>query len=251
MVKVSHYGHVRDQNWYAQYQSNPLGVGYYEYAVNANGTNLSTLGGFDDTDVFGVFAMSNLVAGSYTVASWDVWWRSAYVFNVPVPASGNSADVNLRLKSTMWGYPAFWDTTGYYEFGQTFVATGPISMIYLRSPLNTSYTLTVRTNGPGGANVGVARSFSGSGDHRVIYGYGDMPTVSGSTYYVRIRTSSPAVGGILMQMDPRPDFSDPMPGGCLWLGDGTTMTPHLDRDLGLIIMSDDDGLITDLYTRTD
>jgi hypothetical protein len=29
------------------------------------------------------------------------------------------------------------------------------------------------------------------------------------------------------------------------------MTPLADRDLGLIIMSDDDGLITDLYTRTD
>jgi hypothetical protein len=54
-----------------------------------------------------------------------------------------------------------------------------------------------------------------------------------------------------MQMDPRPDYSDPMPGGYLWLGDGTTQTPYPDRDLGLIIMSDDDGLITDLYTRTD
>src|SRR5436190_22133019 len=127
-------GHVRDQNWYAQYQANPFGVGYYEYAVNANGTNLISLGGFDDTDVFGVFAMSNLVAGSYTVASWDVWWRSAYVFNVPVPASGNSADVDVRLKATMWGYPAFWDSTGYTELGQTFVATGPITMIYLRAP---------------------------------------------------------------------------------------------------------------------
>lgn len=53
-----------------------------------------------------------------------------------------------------------------------------------------------------------------------------------------------------MQMDPRPDFADPMPGGCLWLGNGSVVTPHPDRDLGLIIMSDDDGLITDLYTRS-
>src|SRR5678815_3045862 len=76
-----------------------------------------------------------------------------------------------------------------------------------------------------------------------------MPTVPGSTYYVRIRTSSPAIGGVIMQMDPRPDFSDPMPGGCLWLGDGNNMVPYPDRDLGLVIMSDDDGLISNFYTR--
>lgn len=126
-------GHVRDPNWFAQYQGFPFGVGQYEYAVNANGTNLTSAGGFDDTDVFGAFAMSNLVAGTYTVASWDVWWRSAYAFNVVVPASGATPDVDVRLKATMWGYPAFWDTAGYSEFGQTFVATGPISMIYLRA----------------------------------------------------------------------------------------------------------------------
>jgi hypothetical protein len=32
-------GHVRDANWYAQYQTNPAGVGYYEFAVNANAAN--------------------------------------------------------------------------------------------------------------------------------------------------------------------------------------------------------------------
>lgn len=242
-------GHVRDMNWYAQRQGGPFGVGYYEFAVNANATNVSSLGVFAGTDIFGAFTNTGVTAGSYTVSSWDVWWRPAFAFDVIVPASGNSVDVDLRLKSTMWGYPAFWDSTGYYEFGQTFVATGPISMIYLRAPFDTSYTLTVRTNGPGGANVGASRGFSGAGDHRLIYGYADMPTVAGSTYYVRIRTSSPAIGGVIMQMDPRPDFSDPMPGGCLWLGDGVNTVPHLDRDLGLIIMSDDDGLLTDLYTR--
>jgi len=242
-------GHVRDMNWYARYANNPYGVGYYEFAVNANASNNAALGAFAATDVFGAFTNTGLPAGSYTVSSWDVWWRPAFAFNVNVPSVGNSVDVDLRLNATMWGYPAFWDENGYYEFGQTFVASGPISMIYLRAPFDTSYTLTVRTNGPGGANVGVSRGFSGAGDHRLIYGYGDMPTVAGSACYVRIRTSSPAVGGVIMQMDPRPDFSDPMPGGCLWLGNGTTQIPYPDRDLGLVIMSDDDGLITNLYTR--
>jgi hypothetical protein len=242
-------GHVRDQNWYAQYAGNPPGVGYYEFAVNANAVSNASTGAFAATDIFGAFTNTSLPSGNYTVASWDVWWRSSYAFNVTVPASGNSVDVDLRLKATMWGYPAFWDTAGYYEFGQTFVATGPVTMIYLRAPFATSYQLTVRTNGPGGAQVGLSRSFSGSGDHRLVYGYGDMPTVAGSTYYVRIRTSSPATGGVIMQMDPRPDYSDPMPNGCLWLGDGSNMVPHRDRDLGLIIMSDDDGLITDMFTR--
>jgi len=243
-------GHVRDPNWFARRDvSDPYGVGYYEYAINANGTTLGTPGGGDDTDVFGAFSMGNLPAGTYNVASWDVWWRSAYVFGVNVPVNGSSADVDLRLKATMWGYPAFWDDTGYHEFGQTFEATGPVSMIYLRAPFGTSYTLTVHEGGPGGPQVGVSRSFSSAGDHRLIYGYGDMPTLAGQTYYVRIRTASPQTGGVLRQMDPRPDYSDPMPGGCLWLGDGITLTPHPDRDLGLIIMSDDDGLLTNLSAR--
>lgn len=242
-------GHVRDLNWYARYSSNPFGMGYYEFAVNGNATNNTGLGASVGTDIFGAFTNASLSAGSYTLSSWDVWWRPAFAFNVVVPSVGTSVDADLRLRATMWGYAAFWDVSGYHEFGQTFVATGPISMIYLRAPFNTSYTLTVRTNGPGGASVGVSRSFSGAGDHRLIYGYGDMPTVAGSTYYVRIRTSSPAIGGVIRQMDPRPDFSDPMPGGCLWLGDGTTMTPYPDRDLGVTIMSDDDGLITNLYSR--
>lgn len=243
-------GHVRDQNWYARpTSSDPFGVGQYEFAVNANGTNISALGGFDDTDVFGAFSMLNVGAGSYTVASWDVWWRSAYVFNVPAPASGNTADVDLRIKATMWGYPAFWDPIGYTELGQTFVASGSVAMMYLRLPGSSgTYTLTVRTNGPIGTQIGQSRTF-GVGDQRPIWGYGQMPTIPGGTYYVRIRPAT-ANTGIIMQMDPRPDYSDPMPGGCLWLGNSARpLAPYPDRDLGLTIMSDDDGLITDMFTR--
>src|SRR5687768_8485287 len=87
-------GHVRDENWFAQYQSNPPGVGYYEYGVNANAANI---GGRAATDVFGAFQITGLPAGSYAVASWGVWWRSAFKFGVAVPASGNSVDVDLRL----------------------------------------------------------------------------------------------------------------------------------------------------------
>jgi hypothetical protein len=245
-------GHVRDQNWYAQYQSNPFGVGYYEFAVNANASNNATLGARTATDVFGAFTNAGLSAGTYTVASWDVWWRSAYAFNVAVPSIGNSVDVDLRLKATMWGYPAFWDSTSYHEVGQTFVATGPITMIYLRDPLGASFTrtVTVRAGGPGGAQVGISRTYSSGGDQRLIYGYGDLPTVAGQTYYLRLRTPAPATGAVIMQMDPRPDFSDPMPGGCLFLGNGTTLTAHPDRDLGVVIMSDDDGLVTGLFARS-
>ncbi|HNU99905.1 MAG: hypothetical protein KA191_12920 [Verrucomicrobia bacterium] len=242
-------GYLRDQNWYARYQSQPYGVGYYEYGINANPDGAAGTGGAAATDVYGRFSMGSLAAGLYTVVSWDVWWRSSYAFNVSVPAGGSSPSVDLRLKATMWGYPAFWDDTGYHEFGQTFTATGPISMIYLRAPFSTSYTLTIHADGPGGPQVGAARTFSG-GDQRPIYAYGDMPTVAGRTYYARIRTSSPSIGGVLMQMDPRPDFSDPMPGGCLWLGNGSVLVPYPDRDLGLVIMSDDDGLITNLHARS-
>jgi hypothetical protein len=244
-------GHVRDPNWFAKYQNNPFGVGYYEYGVNANGENLGATGGFAATDVFGLFTMPGLAAGEYTVSSWDVWWRPAFAFGVPVPGTGSTSDVDLRLHATMWGYPAFWDNSGWFEFGQTFVATGPVHMIYLRVPFNTTYTLSVREDGPAGARVPGSpdRTFTGGGDVRVIYGFGEMPTVAGRTYYVRIRTSAPNIGGVIMQMDPRPDFSDPMPGGMLHLGNagGTIGVP--DRDLGLVIMCDDDGILTNLHTR--
>lgn len=244
-------GYVRDRNWFAQFQSNPYGVGYYEFAVNANAQEGGTAAAAAATDVFGRFQMDNLPAGNYAVASWDVWWRSAFAFDVSVPATGSSAVADLRLGATMWGYPAFWDDTGYYEFGQTFVASGPVTMIYLRDPLGTAFTrtVTVHAGGPGGAQVGVTRTYPNGGDQRLIYGYGQMPTVAGQTYYLRVRTPSVATKTVLMQMDPRPDFSDPMPGGCLWLGNGGAQTPIPDRDLGVVIMADDDGLVTDLFVR--
>jgi len=243
-------GNLRDQNWYARYQSNPsnpLGVGYYEYAINGNGSNLLSTGAYASTGIPGDFT-SVIPGGSYTIASWDVWWRSAFAFNVSVPVSGATPPLDLRLKAAMWGYPAFWDDAGYGEFGQTFVATGPIAMIYLRVPGTTAptFTLTVHEGGPGGPQIGQARTF-GVGDQRLIYGYGQMSTVAGQTYYARLRPSSP---GVIMQMDPRPDFSDPMPGGCLWLGPAGNPQPIPDRDLGLVIMADDDGLITDMFTRS-
>jgi len=83
-------GYLRDQNWYARFQSQPYGVGYYEYGINANPDGAVGTGGAAATDVYGRFNMGNLAAGRYTVVSWDVWWRSAYAFNVSVPASGSS-----------------------------------------------------------------------------------------------------------------------------------------------------------------
>lgn len=243
-------GHVRDPNWFAQRDGQPVGVGYYEYAVNANADGVNAPGGHDDTDVFGAFQMGGLPDGRYTVASWDVWWRSTFAFDVDVSGRNTTDDVDLRLAATMWGYPAFWDDQAYVEHGQTFEATGPVTMIYLRNPLqNVAYRVTVHEDGPGGNPVGVDRTFSGQGDHRLIYGYGDMPTEAGRTYYVAVRSASPRVPGILRRMDPRPDGSDPMPGGCLWLGDARGVQPVPDQDLGLIIMSDDDGLLTNLFTR--
>ena len=55
-------GHTRHQNSYAQYQSNPFGVGYYEFARKANAN--SRLDGLGATDVFGVFFIPYLTAGS-------------------------------------------------------------------------------------------------------------------------------------------------------------------------------------------
>lgn len=244
-------GAVLDRSWFAQYQNHPPGVGQYEYAVNASGvdTDGRVQYGGAATDVFGQFFMS-VPAGTYQLASWDVWWRPAFAFNVTVPPRTASAPVELRLGATMWGYPAFWDDQGHTEFGQTFRATGPLSMITLRCPQtgrHLQYTLTVHAGGPGGPSIGESRSF-GEGDQRPIYGWGEMPTVSGERYYLRVRCASPRAG-IIMQMDPRPDNIDPMPDGCLYLGDGGVPQPQLDRDLGVILMADDEGLLTNWHTR--
>src|SRR5690349_3305343 len=75
-------GHVRDENWFARYQANPFGVGYYEYAVNGTAVAAGTSAGAASTDVFGGFQMPSLPAGVYNVGSWDVWWRSAFQFDV-------------------------------------------------------------------------------------------------------------------------------------------------------------------------
>jgi hypothetical protein len=244
-------GAVRDLNWFAQYEDQRFGVGRYEYAVNASGIDSggNVHQGGAATDVFGQFSMS-VPGGTYQVASWDVWWRPAFAFDVTVPARTASAPVDLRLGATMWGYPAFWDDAGHTEFGQTFVATGPLSMIMLRCPKsgrNLQYTLTVHEGGVGGPQVGESRFF-GEGDQRPIYGWAEMPTAAGRLYYVRVRCATPR-GGVVMQMDPRPDNIDPMPGGCLYLGDGATPQAYPDRDLGVILMADDDGLLTNWHAR--
>lgn len=145
-------GNLRDENWYARRsEADPLGVGYYEYAINGNATGLSNATGLAAaTGVYGEFANA-VPAGSYTIASWDVWWRSAFAFNVVVPAVGTAPPLDLRLRAAIWGYPAFWDDTGYPEFGQTFVASGPITMIYLRLPAfsgSPNYRLTIHDDGP-------------------------------------------------------------------------------------------------------
>jgi hypothetical protein len=126
-------------------------------------------------------------------------------------------------------------------------------MLYFRDPLNTPFTrvVTVHADGPGGTQIGQTRTYGNGGDQRLIYGDGQMPTVAGQTCYLRIRSPSPNIGAVIMQMDPRPDFSDPMPGGCLWLGNGGMPIPYPDRDLGVCILSDDDGLQTGLFARPD
>jgi hypothetical protein len=255
LLAANLYGYLRDPCWWARRNTgDPYGTGMYEFAINANGRDVSGVGGACFSGIFGEFSMTNLAESggpntTYTIGSWSVWWRPAYVFNVVVPAGGTVSNIDLRLKATMWQYAAFWDDTGYYEFGQTFKATGPVSMIYLRCPGPANYTLTIHEGGPGGPQVGVTRTFNGSGDWRVVYSYGEMPTVAGNIYYLRVRTSSPAQGGVIMQMDPRADYSDPMPEGCLYLGTGGTPVPQPMRDLGCVIMCDDDGLITNMYTR--
>ncbi len=120
-----------DPNWYAPH---PLATGYYgmglyEYGVSGspNGSNVTGL--YTNTEnladnfyqgIYGYFRKPGVNDGTYTMATWDVWWRSTYLFDVPV--AGTPAPLFLRLHANMWSYAPTW-TTGYNEYGQTFVAT--------------------------------------------------------------------------------------------------------------------------------
>ncbi len=253
-------GYVFDPNWYAPH---PLATGYYgmglyEYGVSGspNGSNVTGL--YTNTEnladnfyqgIYGYFRKPGVNDGTYTMATWDVWWRSTYLFDVPV--AGTPSPLFLRLHANMWSYAPTW-TTGYNEYGQTFVATGSsVVMVVMRnaSASVSNVTLSFHEGGPGGVQVGQPKTITlngNLGDTRVTWNGGEVPTVPGNTYYLRIKSPSGQYP-VLCNNEPAPDLSDPMPGGAAY-HEGALWAP--DRDLGITICSDDDGILTNMYTRS-
>jgi hypothetical protein len=245
-------GYVLDPNWYAPHPqlTSPqvYGTGQYEYGVAGNIANSSQLGFFEDTDIYGNFYKQSQPDGSYTLASWDTWWRSAYAFNQSLSGLFTPR-VHLRLHANMWSYGPYW-AAGFNEIGQTFVATGSsVVMVIVRSPLaGVQVTASIHSGGPNGPQIGPSRTFtsvSGPSDVRLIWSGGEVPTVSGQIYYLKLKAAGTSKA-IFCDNDPIPDLSDPMPEGTLFR-DGSAI-PGM--DLGVTICSDDDGILTNLWTRS-
>jgi hypothetical protein len=253
-------GFVLDPNWYAPHPraSGVYGTGMYEYGVAGNIVGSSLPGLFTSTEnypdnywwgIFGFFRKPGQAAGTYTIATWDTWWRSTFLFNQSL--SGAAAPLFLRLNATMWSYAPTW-TTGHNEFGQTFAATGSsVVMVVLRNAAASinGCTISIHRGGPAGPQVGPARTFNmggGLGDTRIIWNGGEVPTIPGEIYYVKIKAPAGQFP-VLCNNEPVPDFSDPAPEGAAY-HDGALWAP--DRDLGLTICSDDDGLLTNMFLRS-
>src|SRR5437763_1581758 len=116
--------------------------------------------------------MSNLVAGSVALASWDVWWRSAYHFSQNVPATGNTPyldrDLGLTIMSDDDGlitdmftrFTSGTNFSGVTSVGQTFIARG-VNLIsaafWLADGTFPGYVVRLLENAPGGAQIGTTK----------------------------------------------------------------------------------------------
>jgi hypothetical protein len=247
-----------------------FGTGMYEYGVGGSrpgdegqGFSASTENSSQNNywGIYGRFRKTGQAVGTWNLATWSRWWRPAFLFGTSYPYSAPVSNLFLRpivrLHANMWSYGASWpgntftpkpqgEDGTWNELGQTFVATGSsITMIVIRSPWSgVNFTATIRDGGPNGAQVGPARTFTspdGPSDVRLFYSGGEVPTIPGHTYYVKLKASG-TTKGLFCESEPIPDNSDPMPNGCVYR-DGV---PDESRDLGLTICSDDDGILTNL-----
>lgn len=96
----------------------------------------------------------------------------------------------------------------------------------------------------GGGPSRLFNSVSGPSDVRLFWCGGDVVTVPGHTYYLKLHVTSafPFDKGIFCENEPIPDMSDSSPNGCVYY-DGVA---DQSRDLGATICSDDDGIVTSL-----
>lgn len=256
------HGYVLDPNWYSAHRSGPpptsgpdlsktgyTGWGLYEYgaAGNSSDSDATNCGFYGPTNIYGFFTKLNQHGGSYVLASWDTWWRSAYVFNKSI-TNAFASDAILRLHANMWTYALNWSVPA-YEYWQSFVATGKsVTMISFLAPDDSSckWTVSVHDGSPTGPRLGRAQSVNADGDRRIRWSGYEIQTVPGQLYFVKFVATNSSTGqprlGELAMNDPIPDLCDPMPGGCAYLEGVPTNT-----DIALTICSDDDGLLTNMF----
>lgn len=267
-------GYILDPNWYAPHPllSSPqvYGTGMYEFGVAGNIT-ASTQNGFQASTesysensflgVYGYFRRTLQNEGAYTLQTWDNWWRPAFRFNQAISLFNNPLQI-FRLHANMWSYAPTWEGN-YQEFGQTFAASGTsVTMVTVRcaapgNPNRIPLTCTIHQGGPNGPQVGPSRVLttnSGPTDLRYIWSGGEVPTVPGNIYYVKLTGTNNST--VLCNNEPIPDMSDAMPEGSAyhdavpWSQTSVSPDQGAAMDLGMTIHSDDDGVLTNMFIRS-
>lgn len=245
-------GYLFDPNWYAPHPNltspQVYGTGLYEYGVAGNPASNSGLGFFTGTSIYGAFSKPSQTDGNYTLASWDNWWRSCYVVNQSF-VGAFAPPVYMRLHANTWSYACNWDPNWYNEFGQLFEATGSsVVLAAVNTASANDWWVSVLDGGPTGTQVGKKISASGTSGPSgmvAVWNGGDVPTIPGHIYYLKYQVKNSGTGAICNN-DPIPDLSDMSPGGGLY-HNGVLADPA--KDLGVTICSDDDGIVTNMFSH--
>ena len=265
-------GYILDPNWYAPHPklTSPqvYGTGLYEYGIAGNITSSSNLGFYTNTEstadnhlwgIYGHFQKANQYDGTYTLSTWDVWWRPTFVFNQYLNGA-STPEIIVRQHANMWSYGPDWEAN-YNEFGQTFAASGSsVVMVIVRSAVGgINLTASIHDGGPTGPQIGPSRSATsavGPGDTRFVWNGGEVPTTPGHVYYLKIKAPAGNYSAVLCNNDPIPDYSDAMPEGYAyhegvpWYQTSSTVDYGKGMDLGVTICSDDDGILTNMFLRS-
>jgi len=202
----------------------------------AEGRSLCNLAASDND---GRFEIGDLPAGRYSVCVGQTENSRPVVTSAVVPASGEveirfvlSPSIEVEGDSWLQGYPVFY---------QSFCASGlGITTVKLKAfgPGRVVHVQVLEGEGTSGRPIGPARttvSFGGEGETAVYWSGGEVPTVPGNAYTLKLSAEPgevwiPGVAG----------RGDVYPLGKAYFG--TEARPH--SDLGFAICEENDGLST-------
>lgn len=226
------------------YCRDDLGRGIYEVNVYVNQDGGGWYG-YCSTDPSGFFSILGLQNGqTYTACAHDPFhFRSSIVTGIVGQGTGVVYhDLPLHMNYTV--RDDIWEEVAHREFGQTFLASGYniIKVTIRNAGPSKSFSVSVHEGGPGGAQLGPTRTCEcgGLGRGTASWNAGEVPTIPGKTYYVKVEPTDGSVWNSCIDSGGA-TYTDGM-----MFYDGVAQP---DKDMALHIDSDDDGYITTVNAR--